>query len=518
MSFTSIEFLIFFPAVAVFFFLIPHRARWIWLTAASCFFFGYLYCSTFESAKTTYYILVFFAIASFILVNYILGIRIEDSRASRPRAARALLATGIVYPLLLLFIFKYFNFIDATIADIARILRLNYPAHVLKLIVPLGISYYTLQGLSYLIEVHRGTMKAERHFGMLALYFLFFPKMVAGPFERPNRLIPQFYVRQGFDYQRVVDGLKCMAWGYFKKLVIADRVAITVNEIYNNPHDYWGVYFIVANLFFAFQVYCDFSGYSDIAIGSAKVLGFNLMENFKRPFLATTTADLWRRWHISLVAWLRDYIYIPLGGNRVSRPRWWYNTAITFLLSGLWHGANWTYIAWSGLNALFVLFSDWTKVIRAHARRLTRIERFPRIHTIIGRSFTFILFTLSVNFFRANSLADGIHIARHYGTGLGDLLRAALRFDMEALRSLLVVPTKNTVFGFSKPAFVSEMIIAGIAIIALMAVEMADEKEDITKRMSRWHWSLRWAIYILLVYTILFCGTFANQQFIYFRF
>jgi alginate O-acetyltransferase complex protein AlgI len=518
MSFSSIEFLVFFPVAVAVFYILPQRGRWMWLLATSCIFFAYLYYTTFDTGKIWYYSLVLFAVASFIVACYVLGILIEKTRTANPHRAKILLVAGIIYPLVLLFVFKYFNFIDTTIADVARVLRLNYPAHVLKLIIPLGISYYTLQGLSYLIEVNRGMMKAERHFGMLALYFLFFPKMVAGPFERPNKLLPQLYQLQEFDYARVTDGLKLMAWGFFKKLVIADRVAITVNEIYNNPHDYWGIYFIIANIFFSFQVYCDFSGYSDIAVGSARVMGFNLIENFRRPFLDTTTNGLWRRWHISLVAWLRDYVYIPMGGNRVSRVRWWYNIAITFLSSGLWHGANWTFIVWSGLNAFFVLFSDWTKGIRSRFRMITRLEHFPRVHTFIGRIITFILFTLSVNYFRANSLSDGFYITRHYGTGLWKLFRAALTFNLDAVKALLIIPAKNTVFGFSKPAFASEMMIATIAIIALFVVEIADEKTSIGTRLSRWPWYVRWTLYALLMYSILFLGIFANQQFIYFRF
>ena len=228
--------------------------------------------------------------------------------------------------------------------------------------------------------MYRGIQKAERHFGIFSLYILFFPKIVAGPIERAQNLIPQFYEEKKFDYARIKDGLLLIAWGLFKKLVIADRAAIVVNEVYGDPYGYPGIYLIIAHLSFIFQVYCDFSGYSDMAIGIAQIMGFKLTDNFRRPYLSSSIAELWRRWHITMISWFRDYVYIPMGGNRVAKWRWQYNTFITFILSGFWHGANWTFITWSALNALHILISIWTAPVR---KKLMEICQFEKISLIL---------------------------------------------------------------------------------------------------------------------------------------
>src|SRR5678815_1064118 len=226
---------------------------------------------------------------------------------------------------------------------------ISNPVPFLKIILPIGLSFHTFQAMSYTIEVYRGNQKAERNFGIYALYVMFYPQLVAGPIERPQNLLHQFYENHKFDYERVVNGLKLILWGFFKKLVIADRLALYVGAVYNNPTHHTGLSFIMATIFFAFQIYCDFSGYSDIAIGAAKVMGFKLMTNFNRPYFARSISEFWKRWHISLSTWFKDYLYISLGGNRVSVPRWYFNLFIVFLVSGLWHGANWTYIIWGCL-------------------------------------------------------------------------------------------------------------------------------------------------------------------------
>lgn len=518
MSFSSLEFLIFFPIVVIVFFLLAHKWRWMWLLATSCFFFCYFYYTTFDPAKIPYYSLLILSFLSVIIIDYILGISIENIKASGRGSTKPLLVLGIILPLILLFIFKYFNFIDTTIFDIARLLRLHYPQHVLKLIIPVGISYYTFQSISYLIEINRGTLKAERHFGIFSLYFLFFPKIVAGPIERPHKLIPQFYQEQKFDYQRITNGLKLIAWGFFKKLVIADRLAIIVNEIYNNTHDYWGIYFIVATVFFSIQIYCDFAGYSDIAIGTGEVLGFRLMDNFRRPFLSPSIAELWRRWHISLITWFRDYVYIPMGGNRVTKQRWRYNMFLTFFLSGIWHGANWTFVLWASLNGLYVLCSDWTSAIRKKLVLATHLDQYPRLHQNIGRINTFLLFSFAAIFFRANTISDALYIVRHLFSGIWDLMYAAASLNFGAFKQQLIIPTKITVFGFSKPAFVSETIIIILALITLLTLELLEEKTKVRALLSQKPWYVRWPLYFMLMYSILFLGIFANQQFIYFRF
>jgi D-alanyl-lipoteichoic acid acyltransferase DltB (MBOAT superfamily) len=233
----------------------------------------------------------------------------------------------------------------------------NYSIHTLSIILPIGLSFHTFQSLSYVIEVYKGHQKAERHLGIYALYVMFFPQLVAGPIERPQNLLHQIREQHIIKYDRVIYGLELMLWGFFQKIVVADRLSLMVNPIYNHVHDYNGLSLIIATLFFSIQIYCDFAGYSNIAIGSAKILGFSLMNNFKQPYLASSVTDFWRKWHISLSTWFRDYIYIPLGGNRVGKFKLYRNILITFLISGLWHGANWTFIIWGALHGTYIIIA-----------------------------------------------------------------------------------------------------------------------------------------------------------------
>jgi len=312
MLFNSLEFLIFFPVVTLLYFLLPHRHRWWMLLAASCGFYMMFIPK---------YIII---LAVTIIIDYVAGILAEKPDLS-PHKRKSILTISILSTCLVLFIFKYFNFFNTNFAHLAALLHWNYPIAALKLALPIGLSFHTFQSLSYVIEVYCGRQKAEHHFGIYSLYVMFYPQLVAGPIERPQNLLHQFYAKHAFDYQRVTDGLKLMVWGLFKKVVIADRLAIAVNTVYNDPHSFTGIPLIIATAFFAFQIYCDFSGYSDIAIGAAQVMGFRLMDNFNRPYFAKSIPEFWKRWHISLSTWFRDYLYIPLGGNRAKTWRWQYN-------------------------------------------------------------------------------------------------------------------------------------------------------------------------------------------------
>ncbi len=301
MLFNSVQFLIFFPVVTALYFVLPHKYRWAMLLAASCIFY-----MVFIPA----YILI---LASTIIVDYIAGIYIERSTGAR---RRLFLIISIISNVGFLAFFKYFNFLNGNIAFLARLIHWNYPINVLYIILPIGLSFHTFQAMSYTIEVYRGTQRAERHFGIYALYVMFYPQLVAGPIERPGRLIHQFYEEHHFDYVRVTSALKLMTWGLFKKVVIADRLAMIVNPVYNNPAQYNGMTLALATVCFAYQIYCDFSGYSDIARGSAQAMGFDLMDNFNRPYFAKSIAEFWKRWHVSLSTWFRDYVYIPMGGEQ----------------------------------------------------------------------------------------------------------------------------------------------------------------------------------------------------------
>ncbi|NJN99133.1 MAG: MBOAT family protein, partial [Anaerolineales bacterium] len=340
MLFNSFEFGIFFIIVTLAYFALPHRQRWFFLLASSCYFYMVF--------VPVYILILFFT----IIVDYWAGIYIEEA-AGRKR--RAYLLLSIFANLSVLALFKYFNFFNSNLAALTTMLGVNYPIENLSILLPIGLSFHTFQSLSYTIEVYRGHQRAERHLGIFALYVMFYPQLVAGPIERPQNMLPQFHTRHSFNYSEFVSGLRMIAWGLLKKMVVADRLAIFVNSIYGNPGQYTGFPLILATYFFAFQIYYDFSGYSDIALGCARVMGFKLMGNFRQPYLATSISDFWQRWHISLSTWFRDYLYIPLGGNRVSRWHWVTNTLIVFMVSGLWHGANWTFVIWGALHGLYTI-------------------------------------------------------------------------------------------------------------------------------------------------------------------
>ena len=333
MLFNSIPFLVFYPVVTLLYFILPQRWRWAILLAAS---------ATFYMAFVPSYILILFFT---ILVDYNAGLWIERSAGHR---RRFFLVLSLVANIGVLAFFKYFNFMNANLRELAHFLHWNYPVPLLQILLPIGLSFHTFQSMSYTVEVYRGRQAAEKHLGILALYVLFYPQLVAGPIERPQNLIHQFREVHRFDEDVFLSGVRLMLWGLFKKCVIADRLALYVSQVYDHPFQYRGLPLLVATVFFSVQIYCDFSGYSDVAIGSARSMGFRLMQNFNRPYGADSVPEFWRRWHISLSTFFRDYLYIPLGGNRTAPARWCSNIMLTFLISGLWHGAAWNYILWGG--------------------------------------------------------------------------------------------------------------------------------------------------------------------------
>jgi len=390
MLFNSFEFIcIFFPLVTGLYFLLPHRWRWLLLLVASCWFY-----MTFVPV----YILI---LAFTIGVDYFAGIWIEQSEGRR---RKLLLTASILANVGVLAFFKYFNFLNESIAEVVRGLGFHYGVPDLGIILPIGLSFHTFQSLSYTIEVYRRNHPAERRLGIFALYVMFYPQLVAGPIERPQALLPQFHARRRFNADDFQYGLTRMAFGFFKKVVVADRLAPYVDAVYADIPGSNGLTILVATVFFAVQIYCDFSGYSDIAIGAARVMGFRLMENFRRPYLSTSVSEFWSRWHISLSSWFRDYLYIPLGGNRVVKWRWYYNLFIVFLVSGLWHGANWTYVIWGGLHGTYLVAA---LVLRPATDRLGRA--LPGLLTrAFGLLSTFTLVTLAWVFFRATTAGDAI--------------------------------------------------------------------------------------------------------------
>ncbi len=488
MLFNSVEFLIFFPVVTALYFILPHKYRWLLLLVANCIFY---------MALIPAYILI---LAATIVVDYIAGIYIEESRGRRKKVW---LIVSIVSTCLILFVFKYFNFFNANFTAIASLLHWNYSVKALSIILPVGLSFHTFQSLSYVIEVYRGKQKAERNFGIYALYVMFYPQLVAGPIERPQNLLHQFYEKHNFDYYNVTEGLKKMAWGLFKKVIIADRLAIALNSVYSFPQGHEGLPLLLATVFFAIQIYADFSGYSDIALGAAQVMGFRLMKNFDSPYFSKSIAEFWTRWHISLSTWFRDYVYIPLGGNRVGKSRWQFNLMLTFLISGLWHGASWTYVIWGVLNGFYLVFSIWTKNIRGKIAAFIGIIKYPKLYNLWKVFVTFSLTCFAWILFRAESLSDAWYIATHLFTNWKAV------FNFSQLKTLL--PS----YGVLGPLD-TKIIFASI--ILLLAVDYWQLSPNFLENFSKKPYWVRWGVYYALVLAIIFYGVFSQSSFIYFQF
>lgn len=357
-------------------------------------------------------------------------------------------------------VFKYYNFIVTNLSYLLKLTGADNHIPYLGILLPIGLSFHTFQAMSYTIEVYRGRQKAERNFGIYALYVMFYPQLVAGPIERPQNVLPQFHNKHSFNYDDVAAGLRQMLWGYFKKVVVADRLAIYVNSVYNHhPERYSGITLIMATVFFSFQIYCDFSGYSDIALGIARVMGYKLMINFRRPYFATSIKEFWSRWHISLSSWFRDYLYIPLGGNRSSTIRWYFNILLVFIISGLWHGASWVFVVWGALHGLYqiseLLFN------KIFDNRFLSIKKTV-IGILLSTIFTFTLVSFGWIFFRANSINDAFAIVRNILTWKGGGLYigsvANMLYSVIALSILFITEYAQEFYKFIIITFLIEHI------------------------------------------------------------
>ncbi len=431
MLFNSFHFLFFFIVVTSFYFVLPHSKRWLLLLLSSCYFY---------MAFVPLYILI---LGFTIIVDYFAGIYIEKAHGKR---RKFFLVCSLIANIGILCVFKYYNFINANFSFLLNGFGVSNPIPYLSILLPIGLSFHTFQAMSYTIEVYRGNQQSERHFGIYALYVMFYPQLVAGPIERPQNLLHQFREKHHFDIDRIFEGLKIMIWGFFKKLVIADRLAIYVNGAYNNVAEQNGMTLLLATIFFSFQIYCDFSGYSDIAIGTAKVMGFNLMTNFRRPILSKSTGEFWKRWHISLSTWFKDYLYFPMGGSKVSVPRWYFNLMIVFLISGLWHGANWTYIIWGGINGFYLVFAIITKKYTDKFNAFIRINKFPRLKVCSQILVTFLLISFSRIFFRARTVDDAITVIKKIFTFKGTVFNdgtAIILYSVFAILFLLMITKKE---------------------------------------------------------------------------
>ena len=399
MLFNSLTFLVFFVVVTGLYFLLPHRFRWFLLLLASCFFYMFF--------KPVYILILF----GTIIIDYYAGIKLEEIQDQKKK--KFFLILSLIANIGVLVVFKYFNFINENISQVLVHVGVQNPIPFLKILLPIGLSFHTFQAMSYTIEVYRGNQKAERHFGIYALYVMFYPQLVAGPIERPQNIIHQFRIQHNFEYANVSAGLKLMLWGFFKKLVIADRLAIGVDEVYNHLDSYTGIALILATVFFSIQIYCDFSGYSDIAIGAAKIMGFTLMVNFNRPYASRSISEFWTRWHISLSSWFKDYLYIPLGGNRVKVSRLYFNLFIVFMISGLWHGASWTFIIWGALHGIYLITALVTKNIGLRISDFFKKLKLSFLVNAFNIGFVFALITFAWLFFRAKTTHDAFYVVEH---------------------------------------------------------------------------------------------------------
>lgn len=436
MLFNSIEFMIFFPLVTISYFLLPHRYRWFLLLLASCIFY---------MAFIPKYLLI---LAITIIVDYFVGIGLHKTEGSKKKI---LLVASIACNVGFLFVFKYFNFFNSNLATLASTLNVDYPIKNLSIILPIGLSFHTFQSMSYIIEVYRGNQKPERNFGIYALFVMFYPQLVAGPIERPQNLLNSFHEVKHFDFGRMLNGLQLMVWGLFKKIVIADNLAQLVNVVYNNPGAHHGLIIILATYFFAFQIYCDFSGYTDIARGASRIMGFELMLNFNQPYFSKSISEFWKRWHISLSSWFKDYVYIPLGGNRVPKRRMYFNLMAVFLLSGFWHGANWTFIIWGVLNGLYLIIESLTGKVKERIAGMLGFSSTSMLKNAIQIFITFNLISFAWIFFRAQSLSDAIlliknifplNVTNEFFSGL----EANLVIGIMGIAVLLVCEKSNTKF------------------------------------------------------------------------
>ena len=392
MVFNSFGFLIFFPIFFLLYKVLPLKVRWVMMLALSYFFYM-------SWQADLIYLILFTTLVSYVCARMI------EKNADRPGLRKFYMITAVTVSLLVLFFFKYFNFLSNTVTAIFGLSEFT-----LDLILPVGISFYTFQTLSYVIDVYRGTLPAERHFGYYALYVSFFPQLVAGPIERPENLIPQLKTKNPFTANDFTVGMKFMMVGFFKKIVVADQISKYVDAVYNNATGgaeiVNGLTVAIATVLFAVQIYCDFSGYTDIAIGCSRVLGIRLMQNFNDPYSAVNIKDFWRRWHISLTSWFTDYVYIPLGGSRCKKWRHLLNVMIVFLLSGIWHGAAWTYVLWGVVHGVYQIVGNLTAKSRSKIiARIGIVENSP-FDIWSRRVITFILVCLAWMIFRANSFAD----------------------------------------------------------------------------------------------------------------
>ena len=490
MLFNSIDFLFFFPVVVGILFILPRRLRCIWLLVASYYFY--------MSWNPKYALLIAFS----TLVTYLSGIALERCRTNSHK--KAVVAASLVSNLLILFVFKYANFTLHTITVLLGGMGIRLAERQLDLLLPVGISFYTFQALSYTLDVYRGDIKAEKNIVRYALFVSFFPQLVAGPIERSGNLLKQIRSIekiQLWNYENIRNGLLLMFWGLFQKLVIADRASILVNQVYGNYADYGFVEIVIATVLFAFQIYCDFDGYTNVARGAARVMGISLMKNFRQPYLAWNIKEFWRRWHISLTSWFTDYLYIPLGGNRKGELRKNINILIVFIVSGLWHGASWNFVAWGLLHGIYqVLGNIWNEIKRKPGWSNRRGEGVPFWLRLWKMVFTFCIVDFAWLFFASDSFGQALELIRQMGRSI------------------------RTTSGICELGLnQGNWITLGVALLILLIVDILHENgKSVFALVGKRNIVIRWVLYLGLIWVIIMLGIYGIgydvSQFIYFQF
>ena len=493
MSFLSGSFLLFFPVVAVVYFSVPQRFRWIWLLAASYFFY--------MSWNPWYGLLLAATTAVTYLSGLLLGrARKLEDREKAVRRKKAVAAASFAICLGILALFKYVHFFGEICADVLSLFGISAGPVKFDALLPVGISFYTFQALSYTVDVYRGDVEPERHFGKYALFVSFFPQLVSGPIGKSKEMLGQFDEEHRFDYDRARRGLLLMLWGYFEKVAVADRLAVLVDTVYGSPGKYAGAQVALASVFFALEIYCDFAGYSNIAVGAAQVLGFRLNRNFDRPYFSLSIKDFWRRWHITLGSWFWDYLYLPLGGNRCSKARHCWNLFVVFAVCGLWHGASFTFLIWGALHGLYQVFGVLLRPARQKLSAALRFSPDSPAGKLARGLFTFVLVDFAWIFFRAASPADAFLL-------IGGLMKP---WDLSggALLNL----------GLSAPEFAAALI--GIA--AVLIADVLSQRLDLRAFLLNRNAAFRWTAYLAAALIILIFGVYGSQytaeQFIYSQF
>lgn len=490
MLFNSFDFLIFFIVVTIIFYVLPHKWRWSHLLAASCFFYMFF--------KPEYILILAFT----IIIDYFAGIWIEKTSGEKKR--RQFLILSLIANIGVLAIFKYYNFINDHITGLAKLFGYTNQLPYLAIILPIGLSFHTFQAMSYTIEVYRGNHKAEHHFGIYALYVMFYPQLVAGPIERPQNILYQFHEVKEFNYENLYSGLKRIVWGLFKKVVIADRLALMVDYVYHDPSGWHGGVILLTIILFGIQIYCDFSGYSDIAVGTAKVMGYDLLENFNFPFRSKNITEFWRRWHISLSTWFNDYLFTPMVINR----RDWGNAGIvfalfiTFSISGLWHGAGWTFIIFGMLHGLAVIFEFLTK-----KRRKKIAKKMPAtLYNNVSMVLTFCYACLTWIFFRSSNLSQAWYMIKNLF--ISNPSGKYFSFGIDSIHGL-----PSTYLGLPLWQFLLSLCLIPFLFFSEWLISFKD-----VHRFNSMPLYIKWTVYYLIVFSIIVFGVFNTKQFIYFQF